>query len=210
MTQVAIGDDGDVVRVRQAARTAAVEAKLSLVDQTKLVTAASELARNTLVYGGGGTAELEVVANGARNGVRAVFRDDGPGIEDVERALELGACRNVNLKPGRVGGVRQSLEVRRICAAAGVPLWCGGMLESGVGRALNLALCSLEGFTDPADMSPASELYDYDLVDPTYDVGPDGTIAVPEAPGLGFDVTGARVAAGTLRRVEVPVPAARG
>lgn len=130
-------------------------------------------------------------------------------IGDVERALEIGACRNVNLKPGRVGGALASLEIRRICAAAGVPLWCGGMLESGIGRAMNLALCSLEGFTDPADMSPASELYEFDLVDPTYEVEPDGTILVPDAPGLGFEVTAARVADSTLRRVEVPVPPAR-
>lgn len=126
-------------------------------------------------------------------------------VADVRRALDLGACRNVNLKPGRVGGAVASLEVRRICADAGVALWCGGMLESGVGRALNLALASLEGFTDPADMSPAAELYDFDLVDPTYAVGPDGTIAVPDAPGLGFPVTRGRVEACTLRRAEVPV-----
>jgi O-succinylbenzoate synthase len=124
---------------------------------------------------------------------------------DVRRALDLGACRNVNLKPGRVGGAVASLEVRRICADAGVALWCGGMLESGVGRALNLALASLDGFTDPADMSPAAELYDFDLVDPTYGVDPDGTVAVPTGTGLGLPVTRGRVDACTLRRVEVPV-----
>lgn len=129
-------------------------------------------------------------------------------VGDVERALELGACRNVNLKPGRVGGAVASLEIRSICAEAGVPLWCGGMLESGIGRAMNLALCSLDGFTDPADMSPASELYEFDLVDPTYEVDPDGMISVPDAPGLGFAVTDERVTSCTLRRLEVPVPPA--
>jgi O-succinylbenzoate synthase len=126
-------------------------------------------------------------------------------VADVQRALDMGACRNVNLKPGRVGGATAALEIRRICVDAGVALWCGGMLESGVGRALNLALCALEGFSDPADMAPASKLYEFDLVEPTFDVEPDGTIAVPSAPGLGFPVTSARVAQCTLRRAEVAV-----
>jgi o-succinylbenzoate synthase len=124
---------------------------------------------------------------------------------DVRRALDMGACRNVNLKPGRVGGVVESFEIHRLCLEAGVPLWCGGMLESGIGRALNLALCALEGFNHPGDLSPPLDLYDYDLVDPSYDVGPDGTVAVPSRPGLGFDVAMDRIAASTLRRAEIGV-----
>lgn len=124
-------------------------------------------------------------------------------VRDVQRAIDLDACRNVNLKPGRVGGVVESLEVHRLCNEAGVPLWCGGMLESGVGRALNLAICALEGFSQPADMSPPLELYEYDLVDPSFDVEPDGTITVPAAPGLGFEVTRDRVGSCTLRRAEL-------
>jgi O-succinylbenzoate synthase len=123
---------------------------------------------------------------------------------EVRRALELGACRNVNLKPGRVGGVCASLEVHELCLARGVPLWCGGMLESGIGRAVNIALCSLPGFTEPADMSPASVLYEWDLIEPTYTVDPEGHVAVPEAPGLGFAVDRDRVDEATLRRIEVP------
>ncbi len=129
---------------------------------------------------------------------------------DVRRALDMGACRNVNLKPGRVGGVVESFEVHRLCLEAGVPLWCGGMLESGIGRALNLALCGLEGFNHPADLSPPLELYDYDLVEPSYDLAPDGTIAIPSAPGLGFDVAPGRVAACTLRRAELASTAKTG
>jgi O-succinylbenzoate synthase len=124
---------------------------------------------------------------------------------DVRRAFEMDAGRNVNLKPGRVGGVVESLEIHQLCQEAGVPLWCGGMLESGVGRALNIALCALEGFNHPADMSPPLELYDYDLVDPSFDVAPDGTVEVPTAPGLGFEIARDRVARSTLRRAEVPV-----
>src|SRR5512145_1815047 len=80
----------DVVQARQAARALALEAGFSLVDQTKIVTAASELARNTVVHGGGGTAELELVVDGGRRGVRLTFRDHGPGIPDIETAMRDG------------------------------------------------------------------------------------------------------------------------
>jgi len=131
-------------------------------------------------------------------------------VGDVRLALELGACRNVNLKPARVGGISAALAVHRLCREAGVPLWCGGMLESGIGRASNLAISSLPGFTDPADMSPASELFAHDLVDPTYQVDPDGCIAVPDRPGLGFPVRDDRVAAATVRKAVVEPPAGDG
>jgi O-succinylbenzoate synthase len=130
-------------------------------------------------------------------------------VGDVRLALDLGACRNVNLKPARVGGLSAALAVHDLCREAGVPLWCGGMLESGIGRAGNLALCSLPGFTDPADMSPASELFEHDLVDPTYRVDPDGCIAVPDLPGLGFPVRADRVEAATIRKMVVEPPGRR-
>jgi o-succinylbenzoate synthase len=121
----------------------------------------------------------------------------------VRTALEVGACRNVNCKPGRVGGIAASLEIERLCREAGVPLWCGGMLESGIGRAPNIALCSLAGFTEPADMSPAAILYEEDLIDPTYAVDPDGSIEVPGEPGLGYRVDEHRVRSRTIRSVEL-------
>src|SRR5439155_15301611 len=104
---------------------------------------------------------------------------------DVRTALSIGACRNVNLKPGRVGGVVESLRIHDLCAEQGVSLWCGGMLESGIGRAANIALASLPGFDHPADMSPAAILYEQDVVDPTYQVDRDGFIGVPREVGLG-------------------------
>ena len=85
-----IASDADVVRVRQAVRTLAIKVGLSIVDQTKMVTAASELARNTLIHGGGGTAQLEMVEENGRRGVRAIFADSGPGIPDVELAMSGG------------------------------------------------------------------------------------------------------------------------
>jgi serine/threonine-protein kinase RsbT len=103
---VTITADADVVAVRQAVRALAAQASLSLVDQTKVITAASELARNTLVYGGGGTAELSVVRNGARAGVRAIFVDHGPGIPDLELALTDGWTSGSGLGLGLSGSRR--------------------------------------------------------------------------------------------------------
>ena len=99
----------DVVRVRQAVRTAAVGLGFSLVDQTKLVTAASELARNTLDYGHGGDCELEAVRTGDRVGLRLVFRDDGPGIADIEQALRDGYTTGNGLGMG-LGGARRLVD----------------------------------------------------------------------------------------------------
>lgn len=98
--------EDDVVRARQVVRAWAVELGFSLVDQTKLVTAASELARNTVVYGGGGTLRMEVLEDGARAGVRLVFEDSGPGIADVEQALRDGFTSGGGLGLG-LGGARR-------------------------------------------------------------------------------------------------------
>jgi O-succinylbenzoate synthase len=124
-------------------------------------------------------------------------------VDDVRRALDIDACRNVNLKPGRVGGLTASLAIAELCRSRGIALWCGGMLESGIGRAGNLALCSVAGFTDPADMSPSSVLFAWDLVDPTFEVQPDGTVRVPDAVGLGFPVRLDRVAEQTVHSTVV-------
>lgn len=101
-----ISGDDDVVRVRQLVRAASVATKLSLVDQTKLVTAASELARNTLVHGGGGRAEVQQVTNGRRNGLRITFVDDGPGISDLDRAFADGFSTGGGLGLGLAGSRR--------------------------------------------------------------------------------------------------------
>lgn len=98
--------EDDVVRARQAVRAWAVEMGFSLVDQTKLVTAASELARNTVVYGGGGTVLMEALEDGARHGLRLTFEDQGPGIPDIERALSDGFTTGGGLGLG-LGGARR-------------------------------------------------------------------------------------------------------
>jgi O-succinylbenzoate synthase len=103
-------------------------------------------------------------------------------------ALALGACGVINLKMGRVGGVAEALRIHDLCRAASVPVWCGGMLETGVGRAANLALASLPGFTLPGDLSAADRFWADDIVTEPARLRPGGTIAVPDGPGLGVDV----------------------
>jgi serine/threonine-protein kinase RsbT len=105
-----IRSDADVVRVRQAARSLAQSAKLSIVEQTKLVTAVSELARNTLIHGGGGTAEVGLIQDGVRSGVRAHFSDAGPGIADLERAMAGGNSTGKGLGLG-LSGSRRLVDV---------------------------------------------------------------------------------------------------
>ena len=103
-------------------------------------------------------------------------------------ALELDSCRIINIKVGRVGGYSQALGIHDLCLAQSVPVWCGGMLESGIGRAHNLALASLAGFTLPGDISASSRYFKRDIVTPGVTVDADGTVAVPDGPGLGLEV----------------------
>jgi len=104
--------------------------------------------------------------------------------DDVRTALALGACRVVNVKIGRVGGHREALKIHAVAAAAGVPLWCGGMLEAGVGRAHNVAIASLPGFTKPGDTSSSSRYFDEDIVEPALEAE-GGLMPVPAGPGTG-------------------------
>ena len=105
-----LASDGDVVAVRQRVRALAVESGFSLVDQTKIVTAASELARNTVVHGGGGTAEIELLVDGPRRGIRLTFRDHGPGIPDTAAAMRDGFTTGGGLGLGLGGARRLSNE----------------------------------------------------------------------------------------------------
>jgi O-succinylbenzoate synthase len=99
-------------------------------------------------------------------------------------AVELGACRVINVKLGRVGGLTETLRIQEIAMYAGVPMWSGGMLETGIGRAANVALAALPGFTLPGDTSASDRYFERDLTEP-FVVDPDGTMAVPAGPGLG-------------------------
>ena len=104
----------------------------------------------------------------------------------VEDMLALASGRIVNLKPGRVGGLTEALAIHDLCLRRNVPLWCGGMLESGIGRAYNVALASLPGFTLPGDLSPSARYWRRDLVTPEWTMDDDGRVAVPrDVPGIG-------------------------
>lgn len=117
---------------------------------------------------------------------------------DAELALELKACRIINIKPGRVGGFAESRRIHDRMRAAGLPVWCGGMLESGVGRAHNVALASLPGFELPGDISASSRYWERDIVTPEFVVS-DGEMAVPTGPGIGVELDLERIEALTTR-----------
>jgi o-succinylbenzoate synthase len=121
---------------------------------------------------------------------------------DARAAIDLGSCRVINIKPGRVGGFTESKLIHDHCAARGVPVWHGGMLESGIGRAGNVALASLPNFTLPGDISASRRYYVEDIVEPAFEVAPDGTMAVPRGLGIGVDVVADRLERVTVRREE--------
>jgi O-succinylbenzoate synthase len=97
----------------------------------------------------------------------------------------MGACRVINIKAGRVGGLSQAVAIHDLCRAQGVPVWCGGMLETGVGRASNLALASLPGFALPGDISATDRYYAEDITNERFVLNSDSTIDVPGGSGLG-------------------------
>ncbi|MGA2568897.1 MAG: o-succinylbenzoate synthase [Terracidiphilus sp.] len=107
---------------------------------------------------------------------------------DALAAIEMESCRIINIKLGRVGGFSEAIAVHNAALERGIPVWCGGMLESGVGRSHNIALSSLEGFTLPGDVSASKRYFADDIVEPEIAVSPDGEIAIPDTPGRGYEV----------------------
>jgi O-succinylbenzoate synthase len=110
------------------------------------------------------------------------------GLRDARAANELGACRVINIKLGRVSGHSEARRIQAYCAQNKIPVWCGGMLESGVGRAHNIAMSSLPGFTLPGDVSASKRYWDEDIVEPEVLVDPTGHIQVPSRAGIGFKI----------------------
>jgi O-succinylbenzoate synthase len=119
---------------------------------------------------------------------------------DARKAIEMGACRIVNVKLGRVGGHGEAQEVERVCRERGVPVWCGGMLESGIGRAHNIAMATLAGFTLPGDVSASARYWEEEIIEPPVTVSARGTIAAPTAPGIGFEIRQDRIDGLTVRK----------
>jgi O-succinylbenzoate synthase len=128
-------------------------------------------------------------------------------ITTVDRAADmiaLGSGRIVNIKPGRVGGFAAARAIHDLCQRHGIPVWCGGMLESGIGRAHNVALASLPNFTLPGDLSPSARYWARDIVEPEWTMDAGGMVEVPlDRPGIGVDVDAERVAALAVRTAEL-------
>jgi O-succinylbenzoate synthase len=120
--------------------------------------------------------------------------------DDARHAISTGACKIINVKLGRVGGYGEARRLERVCRERNMPVWCGGMLESGVGRAHNIALSTLEGFTLPGDVSASARYWDEDIIEPPVTVNASGEIIASLAPGLGYTIKRARIDALTVRR----------
>jgi o-succinylbenzoate synthase len=129
-------------------------------------------------------------------------------VHAAEQAIAAGACRIINIKPGRVGGYAESIRLHDLCAAHGIPVWHGGMLESGIGRAANIHLATLENFSLPGDIAASQRYFNPDLIDPPIVVASDGTIAVPREPGLGVSLVPDRIDRATIRRAVFAAPLA--
>lgn len=119
---------------------------------------------------------------------------------DARAAIEMGACRVINLKVGRVGGLTPSRQLHDICLEHGVPVWCGGMLEAGIGRAHNVAVTTLPGFSLPGDTAASSRYWYEDIIEPEVTVSPDGYITVPTGPGIGYEPVLGRIERHTVSR----------
>lgn len=109
-------------------------------------------------------------------------------VDDARKALSIQACRIINIKPGRVGGIRESIRIHDLCRAQDIPVWMGGMFETGIGRALNVAVASLPGFVLPGDISASSKYFEEDIVETPFVLNGDSTLTVPSGPGLGIEV----------------------
>ncbi len=122
-------------------------------------------------------------------------------LDHARWALELGACRIINIKAGRVSGLDEARRIHDYCYERGVPVWCGGMLETGIGRASNVAIAALPGFTLPGDISASDRYFVQDVTNEAFVLNPDGTLTVPDGPGLGVTVNREALEALTLDRL---------
>lgn len=191
----AAGDDAHLMADANNAYTLADADRLAQLDALQLMMIEQPLAHDDLVR----HAELQ-------KRLRTPLCLD-ESITSLERAQDmhtLRAGRIVNIKPGRVGGFAQSVAIHDFCEEHGIPVWCGGMLESGIGRAYNVALASLPNFTLPGDLSPSARYWTQDVVTPEWTMDANGMVDVPLAePGLGIAVDEDRIRALTVRTEEI-------
>lgn len=123
--------------------------------------------------------------------------------EDTRKAIELKSGKIINLKNGRVGGHSESKRIEKLCREAGIPVWCGGMLESGIGRAHNIAISTLAGYTMPGDVSASKRYWHEDIIEPAVEVSASGTITAPESAGIGFEVKRGLIEKLSVRKSEI-------
>ena len=188
--RAALGDDAPLMADANNAYTLADRELFRAMDGLGLVMIEQPLAWDDLLR----HAELQ------REIATPICLDESiTSVERAEDAIALGSGKIVNIKPGRVGGFRQAIAIHDVCAAHGWPVWCGGMLESGIGRAHNVALASLPNFTIPGDISPSHRYWERDVVDPEWTME-NGTMRVPlDRPGLGVEVDRERLERLTVR-----------
>ena len=122
-------------------------------------------------------------------------------VEDARKAIYLKACKIINIKPGRVGGLLESKKIHDLCQKNNIGAWCGGMLETGIGRAFNIAVSSLPNYIYPADMSPVNFFYKDDLVKDSFFVDKEGFVKVPDKPGLGFEIDERKIKKYTIEKL---------
>jgi O-succinylbenzoate synthase len=123
-------------------------------------------------------------------------------VEDARRAFSIHACAIINIKPGRVGGLLESKKIHDLAEKNNISVWCGGMLETGIGRAFNIAIASLPNYKYPADMSPVKFFYKDDLVKNSFEVDKNGFVTVPTTPGLGYDIDEQKIKKYTTEKIE--------
>jgi o-succinylbenzoate synthase len=123
--------------------------------------------------------------------------------EQAEAAIALSACKIINIKLGRVGGFNEAKRIHDLCQKNAIPVWCGGMLEAGIGRAHNIAMSTLENFSLPGDVSASRRYWEEDIITPEVTVSPQGTITVPQTPGIGFEPRRDRIESLTVRKLRL-------
>jgi o-succinylbenzoate synthase len=188
----ALGPEAHLMADANSAYTLADADQLARLDDLDLIMIEQPLGREDLVR----HAQLQ-----ARLRTPLCLDESITSVDAAEDMITLGSGRIVNIKPGRVGGFASSLAIHDLCERNGIPVWCGGMLESGIGRAYNFALASLPNFSLPGDLSPSARYWERDVVTPEWTMDADGTVAVPlDRPGIGVTVDADRVEDLTVRR----------
>ena len=193
--RTAVGDEAHLMADANNAYTLADTDRLLALDELGLMMIEQPLAWDDLVR----HAELQ-----RRMRTPLCLDESIVSLERAQDMVTLGAGRIINIKPGRVGGFTASLRIHDYCESVGVPVWCGGMLESGIGRAYNVALASLSNFTLPGDLSPSARYWTEDVVSPEWTMDAGGMVAVPLGqPGIGVAVDRKRIESLTVRTEEL-------